>query len=432
MSGHGSEHQGSSNPPVGERPRRSRVPFGWLLLFLVIAIVGLAVARAPQEVTDTAEGGRHPSPADPGHKDEPSAVPSPSGAPSTAPQPSPQAVAGPPSSALRLELLDTITGNLSPKSVVSSQTGLFFVQNMMYRHTVAVYDRERDLVETISDEVELSELGYPRYDGTHRGSPVEAAFSPDGRYAYVSNYAMYGPGFDRPGDDVCSPSSGYDESFVYRIDTQTLEIDQASAVGSVPKYVATTPDGRYVLVTNWCSYSMSVVDTASGEEIERVPLGAYPRGIVVSPDSRTAYVAVMGTTGVAEVNLRTFGVRWMYGIGDGPRHVVLDPTGRYLYVTLNRTGGVAKIDLTTRRKVDYVATGSYPRSMAISSDGRALYVVNYESDTLSKVGTRNMQVLQAIPTNHHPIGITYDDATRQVWVSCYGGSLMVFEDVEAA
>jgi YVTN family beta-propeller protein len=342
--------------------------------------------------------------------------------------PSHGSATGPPASTLRLEHIDTITGDLSPKSVVASQTGLFFVQNMMYRHTVAVFDRDRELVETISDEVELSELGNRRYGGTYRGAPVEAAFSPDSRYAYVSNYAMYGPGFTRPGDDVCSPSSGYDESFLYRIDTETLEIDQAIAVGSVPKYVATTPDGRYVLVSNWCSYSMSVVDTRTAEEVERVQLGPYPRGIAVSPDSRTAYVAVMGTSGVAEVDLRTFGVRWMYGIGDGPRHVVLDPTGRYLYVTLNRTGGVAKIDLRTRRKVDYVATGSYPRSMAIAADGSALYVVNYESDTMSKVGTKNMRVLQTVPTNHHPIGITYDDAVRQVWVSCYGGSLMVFQD----
>jgi YVTN family beta-propeller protein len=414
---------------VTRSPRRPRLPFPALVAALVAVAGSAAFVRAASgDGGETAPPVAARSTAAASASASPSGRPTPSGSPSATSSPSPIPPPGPPSTALRLEFVDTITGNLSPKSVVASQTGLFFVQNMMYRHTVAVYDRDRELVETISDEVDLSELGHRRYEGTVRGAPVEAAFSPDGRYAYVSNYAMYGPGFTRPGDDVCSPSSGYDESFLYRIDTEALQIDQAIAVGSVPKYVATTPDGRYVLVTNWCSYSMSVVDTATAEEIRRVPLGPYPRGIIVSPDSRTAYVAVMGTSGVAEVDLRSFRVRWMYGIGDGPRHVVLDPTGRYLYVTLNRTGGVAKIDTLTRRKVDYVSTGSYPRSMAISQDGRSLYVVNYESDTMSKVGTRNMRVLQTVPTNHHPIGITYDDATRQVWVSCYGGSLMVFRD----
>ncbi len=312
--------------------------------------------------------------------------------------------------------------------MVSSQTGLFFAQNMMYRHTIAVYDRDRELVETIPDAVDLSRFGYPRYEAPVRGAPVEAAFSPDGRYAYVSNYSMYGPGFPRPGHDVCSPSAGYDESFVYRIDTEALRIDRAIRVGSVPKYVAATPDGRSVLVSNWCSYSLSVVSARRAEEVRRVALGPYPRGIAVSADSRTAYVAVMGTTGVAEVDLRTFRVRWMTGIGDGPRHVVLDPRGRFLFVTLNRTGGVAKIDLRTRRVVSLVRTGTYPRSMAIAPDGRALYVVNYGSDTVSKVGTRRMRVLQTVRTDPGPIGITYDRATRQVWVSCYSGSIMVFRD----
>ena len=32
-----------------------------------------------------------------------------------------------------------------------------------------------------------------------------------------------------------------------------MAVDQVIQVGLVPKYVATTPDGRYVLVSNWCS-----------------------------------------------------------------------------------------------------------------------------------------------------------------------------------
>ena len=66
--------------------------------------------------------------------------------------------------------------------------------------------------------------------------------------------------------------------------------------------------------------------------------------------------------------------------------------------------------------------------MTIAPDGRSLYVVNYESDTVSKVRARDMRVVQTVPTNHHPIGITYDAATRQVWVACYSGSIMVFRD----
>ena len=75
-----------------------------------------------------------------------------------------------------------------------------------------------------------------------------------------------------------------------------------------------------------------------------------------------------------------------------------------------------------------VATGSAPRSMTISGDGTALYVVNYNSDTVAKVDTATMTVLQTLPVAHHPIGITYDAATRRVWVSSYSGVITVFDE----
>lgn len=334
----------------------------------------------------------------------------------------------PASSGLRLELVKTIGGAISPKSVVVSSTGLAFAQNMMYRHTITVYDRRLRLVKTISDAVRLAKLGYPDYPGVSRGAPVEAAFTPDGAYAYVSNYSMYGPAFGPEGSDVCSPSSGYDRSFVYRVDTSRLAIDQAIRVGAVPKYVAVTPDGSLALVTNWCSYSLSVIDVAKGRTVRELDLGPYPRGIAVGPAGKRAYVAVMGSADVAVVDLRTFAVRWLRGVGTSPRHLVVSPDGRYLYATLNAEGRVAKVDLRRGRVVAKVATGSAPRSMAIAPDGLSLYVVNYGSDTVSKVRTRDLRVLQTVRTNADPIGISYDGPTRRVWVACYSGSLMVFRE----
>jgi YVTN family beta-propeller protein len=66
--------------------------------------------------------------------------------------------------------------------------------------------------------------------------------------------------------------------------------------------------------------------------------------------------------------------------------------------------------------------------MVISDDGQRLYVVNYGSNTVSKVRTSDMKVLQTVNVNEAPIGITYDPQTREIWVACYSGSIMVFQD----
>lgn len=307
-------------------------------------------------------------------------------------------------------------GPLTPKSVVTSGDGLAVAQNMMYQHGVTVYDRSHRLVKRIDD----------RYEGL-RGSPVEAAFTHDRRSIYVTNYQMYGDGYDKPGGDNCGKGA-WDPSYVYRIDVESLEIDQRIEVGAVPKYVAVTPDDRAVLVTNWCGYDLSVIDAATGTQTRRVDLGRFPRGIAVTPDSSTAFVAVMGSSDIAAVDLSSFEVTWIRGVGRGPRHLVMSPDGASLYATLNSEGAVARIDVAERKVVAKLKGQSEPRSMAISDDGTALYVVNYSADRVAKIDTATMTETQRVPTDHHPIGISYDPGSREVWVACYSGSLLVFAD----
>ena len=331
-----------------------------------------------------------------------------------------------PSSAGPLSLVKTITGAISPKSVVASGHGLVFAQNMMYKHSVTVYDRDGNLVATIPDTVRLSDFGRADRPEPVQGAPVEAAFTKDGSKAYVSNYSMYGPYFGPEGDDDCTPSSGYDNSYLYRIDTKTFAIDSAIEVGAVPKYVAISPDGKWILATNWCTFDLSVIDAASQKEVKRIPIGPYPRGIAISPDSRTAYIAVMGGSDIAKVDLANFGVSWIRGVGSGPRHIVISPDGASLFVTLNSEGRVAKIDTASGTVVAKVATGQAPRSMDISTDGQHVYVVNYESSTMSKLRTSDLGEVQSVKTGYHPIGVTYDRSTGAVWVANYTGSIMIF------
>ena len=337
-----------------------------------------------------------------------------------------------PTNQRRLQLVQTIGGQIEPKSVVASGTGVVFAQNMMYKHTVTVYDEAGQLVKTIPDSVDLAEFGVTGYPaGTVQGSPVEVAFSPDAAKAYVSNYAMFGPGFDRYGADDCPGPAGLDTSFVYRLDVRRLAIDQVIPVGTVPKYVATSPDGKLVLVSNWCSDDLSVIDVAEGREVRRIPLGRHPRGIVVDSTSSTAYVAIQGGSEVRTVDLRTFAPDRTLHVGRLPRHLVLSPDGKTLYVSLNGEGQIAKVDVASGQVVGRVATGSQPRSMDVSSDGQSLYVVNYRSNTMSKVQASDFRVLQEVPTRPdcRPIGVTYDTKTGRIWMSCYSGSILVFDEV---
>ena len=315
--------------------------------------------------------------------------------------------------------------------MVSSGTGYVFAQNMMYRHTMTVYDSKTlKLVETIHGRDRRRAGSTSRATAsTIQGAPVEAAVMPDGRFMYVSQYSMYGDGFVE-GHDVCSPGGASDKSYVYRVSLADLEVDKVIKVGAVPKYLAVTPDQKYLLVSNWCSYSLSVIDVHTSKEVKSVSLGPYPRGIAVSPDSKTAYVAVMGTSDIAAVDLEDFSVSWIRGVGSGPRHLCMAGNGKYLYATLNNEGNVAKIDPGTRHGR---RQGLHRLTAAQHGDraGRQVAVrrqLRLEHDE-PRPHQRHEGRRHAWAPTRCPSGSPTTPPTRSVWVCCYTGSIMVFKQV---
>jgi len=328
----------------------------------------------------------------------------------------------------KMVLIKTINGSISPKSVRSSGDGVVSAHNMMYRHSVTVYDAKTfELIKTVPDSVSLKSFGFSKSSSNFKGAPVEGSYSPDGKYLYVTNYAMYGPGFNKEGHDTCSPASGFDNSFVYRINRSNYEIDAVYPVGSVPKVVEVTPDNKYVLVTNWCSYTLNVISIESQKVVKTIKIGRYPRGIAVSKDSKKAYVAEMGGNRIHVINLEDFSVSYI-PIGSNPRAIVLSPDNSMLYVTMNLSGRVASWDLIANKAGKTVKTGNAARSLAISVDGTSLFVVNFNSDTISKVRTSDMKVLQTISACNEPIGITYDAPTNNTWVACYKGQIKIYSN----
>jgi YVTN family beta-propeller protein len=327
-----------------------------------------------------------------------------------------------------MKLIHTINGSIAPKSVRSSADGVVSAHNMMYRHSVTVYDAQTfELLHTVSDSVSLKDFGFSKNAGNYKGAPVEGTFSPDSKYLYVSNYAMYGKGYNKEGTDTCSPADKYDNSFVYRINRSNYQIDSVYPVGSVPKVVEVTPDNKYVLAANWCSYTVSVISVEKNKVVTTIKIGRYPRGIAISNDSTKAYVAEMGGNRVHVINLLDFSTS-IIPIGSNPRAIVLSPDNKMMYVTMNLSGRVASWNLVTNTPGKSVKTGNAARSLAINADGSQLFVVNYKSDTMSRVRTSDMKVTQNIKVCNEPIGITYDVPTNNTWIACYKGQIKIYSN----
>lgn len=323
----------------------------------------------------------------------------------------------------RTELGDGI----SPKSVVASGNGLFSAQNMMYRHTITFYNDQGIEVAKVKDEVDLNKFTNGKYKGQQvKGAPVEGQFTADGKFLWISNYQMIGAEFTNPGCDDCIGKT-YDPSFLYKINTQNYQIENAVEVGSVPKFLAISPDQKILITSNWVSSDVSIVDLEKEIEIKKIHVGPHPRGIAITKDSEFAFVTVMSSTKIAVINLKTFELNYIEKVGGSPRSIVLADHDSTLYISLNTSNEVLKYNRFTEERTS-CATPKGPRSMTLSPDEKYLYVVNYFDNKFTKIATESMKIEAVVSTKNHPIGICGDWKNSEIWVACYTGKIEIFKD----
>lgn len=320
-----------------------------------------------------------------------------------------------------------ITGDLAPKSVVASGTGLFSAQNMMYRHTITLFNTAGERLAEIKDLVKLAAFGYSEYtEKAYAGAPVEGVFTADGKYLWVSNYNMSGGEFTNPGCDDCI-GNDYDPSFLYKINTENQQIESVVKVGSVPKFLTLSPDEKSLFVSNWVSSDISVINLEEEKEIKRITVGPHPRGIAISSDNKTAFVTLMGSTKLAEVNLETYDVNYIPNLGKSPRSVILAAHDSVLFVSFNSSNTILKYNRFSA-EATYCKTLAGPRSMTLTPDENHLYVVNYFDDAFTKINTTTMTVEAEIKTASKPIGICGNWPESEIWVACYSGKIEIFKD----
>ena len=127
--------------------------------------------------------------------------------------------------------------------------------------------------------------------------------------------------------------------------------------GKTPKIISKTADSKYLLVSNWHSYNVSVLETNINEYpfakvMSTIPVSAIPRGIVVDDKNNRSYVAIMGGASIAVINNTVWMKENDMNVASNPRHIVMDTSG-HLFVSYNRLAKLACIDADIRQYIIY-------------------------------------------------------------------------------
>jgi len=102
---------------------------------------------------------------------------------------------------------------------------------------------------------------------------LQAAISPDGAFAYVTNSGWF-----------------YANSDVSVMNTATRAVVATVPVGTNPWGVVVTPNGAFAYVTNQATNDVSVISTATNAVLATISVGSNPLGLAITPDGASAYI----------------------------------------------------------------------------------------------------------------------------------------------
>lgn len=267
---------------------------------------------------------------------------------------------------------------------------------------------------------------------TELAGPHGLYVSPDGKWYYVST------------------AHGTPNGALYKFSTADDAQAGRVTLGLFPATVQVAPNGHYAWVVNFNLYgdmvpsSVSVVYTDQMLEVKRIPTCVMPHGSRLSPDGRHQYSACMMNDVLVDIDADKMAVSRHFMVKKGEEHgmdgapaamappkpgdVGCSPTwaqpsadGHTVWVACNKSSDIVEIDVaswTMRRRIP-AGEGIY--NLAASPDGRLVVGTNKRGKSVSVIDTRSGKELVRIPTTRRvPSGVVISPDSRYAFVTQEG------------
>lgn len=205
--------------------------------------------------------------------------------------------------------------------------------------------------------------------------------------------------------------------------------------GHGPHEAAVSPNGKTAIVTNYedAKPSLLVIDVPSGQVVKTIALGEYthPHGIAFLND-RQAICTSETTKRLALVDVAEGTViRPLATDRPGSHLFVLTKDGKFAFSANVPASSVSKVDVATGKFLGEAKVGRGSEGIGISPDGTQVWVANRVDATISVVDTATMTVKETIPDPGLPYRVAFTPNGRYALVANpVAGSLDVFDSAK--
>lgn len=240
----------------------------------------------------------------------------------------------------------------------------------------------------------------------------------------IQDSAFFGAAFSADGNSLYVSGGNTDMLFVYAWKDGTaalankLELAKAKTADgtgtSYPAGVAAAPGGKFVYVAENVADRLAVVDSTTGEIVQRFPIDHYPYGVALSGGTHV-FVSAWGSTTVSDFHILADGRLAYIGRIEVGRHPSAMAANRdRLYVALAGSDCVAIVDTRTRKVVGHLydsapgapPEGSTPNALSVSSDGKRLFVAEGHNNAVAVFDLATGKLQGRIPADWYPTGVS--------------------------
>ncbi len=155
-------------------------------------------------------------------------------------------------------------------------------------------------------------------------------------------------------------------------------------------FVAVSPDGSIVAAVNPDSDSVTLVDAVTLAVKAEVPVGDDPRTLCFTPDSKNIVVSNWGSASISVINLDRAAEVAQYSVGLLPYGIVTD--GASAFIAEFATGNVSVVNLKTGRRANRIPVDSFPAGLAMTADGTQLLVTHLFNGNVTRIDIRTSVV----------------------------------------
>ena len=235
---------------------------------------------------------------------------------------------------------------------------------------------------------------------------------------------------DRPLLLVCNKH----EDTLSFVDPVSLAPVAKIPTGPNPHEIVLSPDGRFAWLSNYAppGNTISVVDLVKRAHIRQISTGEYGRihGAAIAPDGKNAYFTAGQSGFVVEIDTATGTVTRAIPTNGKISHMVLvSPDGARLYTANIVTQNVSVMDRKSGQLLAQVPCGKGAEGMCFAPGGRDLWVGNQEAGSITVVDTVQNTTRETFPCPGMPVRIRFTLDGKKALVSSWTdpGELVVLD-----